>query len=479
MADETKYKKRPTRKVVRSLRMPASARGGYEVPEEATWEDEEEIAPHMEIDPMTGEEYTPRGIEEAAGPEDIADPAQVKSALRKGPLVLGMLKRMKMPKINPKAIPVESTVRTPLAVIDKEFAKKAMTPAEEGMRRGYGELLEAAEYPVEKRAGALKEQLENVDEKLEGASGAMMGQYLPIEDSLATKSVSSRAYVLDPKIGTGKIAQHEGTHKLLRPVGSIKSANRTAYERILNKEIPDNVKDGIDALLMRRGYNPEDRHAEYIPWLTNFINKQTSVESVPNIRKLTKGEYLAVQRDMREVNQFKKDLMREFNWEEKDYNQFMKDAKKAYNAVATKAENLAPEEIAAVEKQMLEGAARKIKKAAPSSEVAAMKELTPDVDEEIGVTLEKMRRVNPELGKEPSIVRKFIDKTTDQYREWVDSLPHNRRKLQKHLDWRQRTIEEAELEQKRLEMDELLRQERIREAGGKASPATKPPTEIE
>ena len=71
MADETKYKKRPTRKVVRSLRMPASARGGYDVPEEATWEDEEEVAPHMEIDPSTGESYAPRGLEESevGGPE--------------------------------------------------------------------------------------------------------------------------------------------------------------------------------------------------------------------------------------------------------------------------------------------------------------------------------------------------------------------------------------------------------------------------
>ena len=477
MADETKYKKRPTRKVVRSLRMPASARGGYEVPEEATWEDEEEIAPHMEIDPMTGEEYTPRGIEEAAGPEDIADPAQVKSALRKGPLVLGMLKRMKMPKINPKAIPVESTVRTPLAVIDKEFAKKAMTPAEEGMRRGYGELLEAAEYPVEKRAGALKEQLENVDEKLEGASGAMMGQYLPIEDSLATKSVSSRAYVLDPKIGVGKIAQHEGTHKLLRPVGSIKSANRTAYERILNKEIPDNVKDGIDALLMRRGYNPEDRHAEYIPWLTNFINKQTSVESVPNIRKLTKGEYLAVQRDMREVNQFKKDLMREFNWEEKDYNQFMKDAKKAYNAVATKAENLAPEEIAAVEKQMLEGAARKIKKAAPSSEVAAMKELTPDVDEEIGVTLEKMRRVNPELGKEKD--RSVLQKIADPFLEFLEDRKNKKWSEQYSKDRRAYIQQQLEDRKRKRFMQAEQKRKTIEEAGTPIEGGTKPPTEIE
>lgn len=477
MADKPKYKKRPTRKIVRTLRMPASARGGYEVPEEATWEDEEEIAPHMEIDPMTGEEYTPRGIEEAAGPEDIADPAQIKSALKKGPLVLGMLKRMKMPKIDPKALPIESMVRTPLAAIDKEFAKKAMTPAEEGMRRGYGELLEAAEYPTEKRAAALKEQLQDIDERLEGASGAMMGQYLPVEDSLATKAVSSRAYVLDPKIGVGKIAQHEGTHKLLRPVGSVKSANRTAYERVLNKEIPDNVKDGIDALLMRRGYDSEHRHAEYIPWLTNFINKQTSVESVPNIRKLTRGEYLAVQRDMREVNQYKKDLMREFNWEEKDYNQFMKDAKKAYTAVAKKAETLDPEEIAAVEKQMLEGAARKTKKTVPSSEVAAMKELTPDVDEDLGLTMERLKQVTPGLGKEKG--RSVLQKITDPFLEFLEDRKNKKWSEQYAKDRRAHIQQQLEDRKRRRFMQVEQRRKSIEEAGIPIEGGTKPPTEVE
>lgn len=228
MADETKYKKRPTRKVVRSLRMPASARGGYEVPEEATWEDEEEIAPHMEIDPVTGEEYAPRGLEESelGGPEMLIPAAGV--------------------------------------------AKTAGT-----------------------------------------------------------------------KIGQGAM-------------GIAKAIGRKA---------------GKDAA--RRTFQESEKEL---------------VKSIPKL----------------------------------------------------------------------------------SAEEAV---------EDLDLFFSRMKKVKPELGQEkpPSTASKVIDK----YKEWKDNQPAARRKLQEHLDWRQRTIEEAELEQKRLEMDELLRQERIREAGGKASPATKPPTEIE
>lgn len=220
MADETKYKKRPTRKVVRSLRMPASARGGYEVPEEATWEDEEEVSPTSEIDPMTGEEYAPRGLEESEiGPELL------------------------LPAVGPAA------------------------------RAGAGML--------QKKVSAL---------------GRKAGQ------SVARQAETSAA-------------------------------------------------------------------------------KLTAQEAAEDLETFMSG----------------------------------------------------------------------------------------------------IKRVKPELGtsKEPSPVRKFIDKTTEQYKEWRDNLPANKRKLQEQLDWRQRTMEEAELQQKQLDMDELLRQERIQKAGGKTPPTTKPPTEIE
>lgn len=218
MAEEIKYKQRPTRKVIRKMRMPASAKlGGYEVPEEATWEDIEELNSHMEVDPITGEPYAPRGLEESElGPELL------------------------LPAVGPAA-----------------------------------------------RAGA----------------GAVQ------------KGVS----ILGRKAG--------------------QSAARQA----------------------------ETSAAKALP-------KLTAQEAAEDLETFMSG----------------------------------------------------------------------------------------------------IKRVKPELGtsKEPSPVRKFIDKTTDQYREWRDNLPANRRKLQKQLDDLQEA-REAELSRiRKLEMDEMKRQERIRQAEGKEVPPT-------
>jgi hypothetical protein len=483
---------RPTRKVTRKMRMPAAAkRGGYEVPEETTTEVEEidpETLGHAR-DPKTGKPYetAPEGAESANwfGPVDeLIDPTEKLIGLggKSAPFLLGMLRRPKGKVINPKNVPLESMVRTPLAVLNKEFAKKAMSPDEEKMRRAYTDYLENIGYPKEEREEWIKEAIKARPPVESKSLGENVAYVDPITGTEAGEVMSSRAYLknLPGQRSPGSVILHEGTHNILSPKGTVEALNRTAYEHILNKKVPDNVKQGIQSLLQGYGYKRHQAESELIPWLGNVINKQITLDNIPDVRTLTREEYTQLKREAREISEYKKLITK--NWvgdKEKQWNEFMKDAKKAYNAVLNRAEKLTPEEVAETEKSLIEATRTSTKKRAPRPKTAAMKELTPDVDEEIGVTLEKMRRVNPELGKEPSTLRKFIDKTTDQYREWVDSLPHNRRKLQKHLDWRQRTIEEAELEQKRLEMDELLRQERIREAGGKAPSATKPPTEVE
>lgn len=518
---------RETRKVVRKLRMPAAAkRGGYEVPEEITVEEEEllpvqykerpykktptifkqmqdkygpmkppgmsesdweemlynkeEVYPGAERDPITGEEYTPKGVEPSVDPTDIADPIQVK---KKGaPFIMGMLRRMKGKTINPKNLPVESMVRTPLAVVNPEFAKKAMTPAEESARRQANDYLESINYPKENRKQAIDAHA--AKNKYDFSSeGFTVSSPTPIKDSEAKKITSSRAYINKVPFQTGpnKVALHEGTHKLLSPEGAITYKKLTAQEKILNEEIPDTVKTGLNALLKAYGYKPEQMPQEYIPWITTLLNKQVAPKAMSASRGQFRTEMTKeAHKQLRKEHEYKQTLMKKLNWKEEDYNQFMKDTKKAYNNILNRAENLTPEELAKVEKEILETASTK-KTTKPTnvipSETAAMKELTPDVDEDLGLTMERLKQVTPGLGEEKG--RSVLQKITDPFLEFLEDRKNKKWSEQYSKDRRAHIQQQLEDRKRRRFMQAEQRRKSIEEAGTPIEGGTKPPTEIE
>lgn len=532
---------RETRKVVRKLRMPAAAkRGGYEVPEEITVEEEEllpvqykerpykktptifkqmqdkygpmkppgmsesdweemlynkeEVYPGAEQDPITGEEYTPKGVEPSVDPTDITDPIQVKK--KGGPFIMGMLRRMKGKTINPKNLPVESTVRTPLAVVNKEFAKKAMSPDEEGARRLASDYLEKIGYPKEKRAEAIEAYVKTNVSKNKDFAGTTRTSSLPIENSEAREVASSRAYVnkLQPRGSPEHTATHEGTHRLLNPVGSISYNKVSTQEKILNEEIPDNVKTGLNALLKAYGYAPEQIPQEYVAWLPSILNKQVPGHSLPSnptilnlARQIPKETVKETHQRLRQSHPYKKILMKELNWNEKDYNQFIKDAKKAYNNVLNRAENLTPEELAKAEKETLKKAkyhktynsTKKTTKPTDAipSETAAMKELTPDVDEDLGLTMERLKQVTPGLGEEKG--RSVLQKITDPFLEFLEDRKNKKWSEQYSKDRRAHIQQQLEDRKRRRFMQAEQRRKSIEEAGTPIEGGTKPPTEIE
>lgn len=393
---------RPTRKVTRKMRMPTAAkRGGYEVPEEIT-EEVEEIDPETlghAVDPKTGKPYetAPEGAESANwfGPVDeLIDPTEKLVGIggKAAPFLLGTVARFKGKVINPKNVPLESMVRTPLAVINKEFAKKAMSPEEEIVRRGALDYIHAVDYPKENRLEAIKDFVETNRKrgnlKKSNDAGKVYRNYEDIDDSSAQKIISNRGYVLDSSSARppSLVKEHEGLHVLLGPKGSIQNQRgllrTTAYEEILNREVPRDIKINMNSLMDYLGYSKHSRATELIPFLTTVINKQVSLDNVPNVRTLTKEQYTQLKKEARELHEFKKIITK--NWvgdKEKQWNEFMRDAKKAYNAILDRAEKLTPEEVAEVEQKILQKSSTK-KTTKPTnvipSETAAMKELTPD-----------------------------------------------------------------------------------------------------
>lgn len=489
---------RPTRKVTRKMRMPAAAkRGGYEVPEETT-EEVEEIDPAtlgQARDPKTGKPYegAPEGVESAnwLGPVDeFVDPTEKLIGVggKTAPFLLGMLRRPKGKLINPKNLPLESMVRTPLAAVNKEFAKKAMSPEEEIVRRGALDYIHAVDYPKENRIEAIKDAVEisrkqgNLQKSK--AAGLVYRNYEDIDDSSAQKIISNRGYVLDSSSGRSPslVKEHEGLHVLLGPKDSIQDQRgllrTTAYEKILNKEVPRDTKVNMDFLMDQLGYSEHSRATELIPFLATVINKQVSLDNVPNVRTLTKEQYTQLKKEARELHEFKKIITKGFVGDkEKQWNEFMRDAKKAYNAVLDRAEKLTPEEIAEVEQKILQKSSTKSKPVPSAPQSAAMKGPAPDVDEDLGLTMERLKQVTPELGKEKG--RSIMQRIADPFLEFLEDRKNRKWSEQYSKDRRAHIKQQLEERRRNRFMKAEERRKTIEEAGTPIEGGTKPPTEIE